>query len=390
MIDLDHPPERRKSGSVKWDALKMLYGREDVLPMWVADMDFPSPPEVQEALIKRVRHGVFGYGLPQEGFFEAAQDWEQRRHGWVIERETLLAASGVIESLRQAVDRLTEPGDGVVIQPPVYPPFRTTVEEAGRRVVENPLRLRNGRYEMDLEDLERKLDDATCLILCNPHNPVGRLWTPTELRSLIDVCRRHGTLVVSDEIHGDLVRGDGTFTPLLSLPESASLPALACFAPSKTFNLPGLQTSAVVIPDPAVRDTFLPLPERAHFKGPNVLGLTAAEAAWRDGGAWLDQVLAYIGENFDTLEARLKTSIPTIRPVRAEATYLAWLDARKLDLDDGALESFLREDARLAVQTGDHFGPEGSGFFRLNLGCTHALLAEALDRLETAVTRRQP
>ena|GEM_PF-643 len=385
LIDLDHPPERRGTGAVKWDALKQVFGREDLIPLWVADMDFPSPPEIQDAMIERIRHGMFGYGMPGPSFYEAVQNWLERRHGWTVKREALFTASGVIASLAKAVDLLTHPGDGIVIQPPVYAPFRRTILDGGRRVVENPLQLVGDRYEMDLDDLERKLDDAAMLIVCNPHNPVGRLWSSAELRSLIDVAKRHGTVVVSDEIHGDIIRGEKPFTPLLSLPEASGIHGVSLFAPSKTFNLPGLRTSLVAIPDPDVRALFEGKDTASRFDHPNILGMVACETAYRHGEPWLERVLSYIRENSRLLEGRVRTRIPQIRVIPAQATYLQWLDARELHLDADSLSRFLREEARIAVEDGTIFGTGGAGFFRVNLATTHALLEEGLARLEAAV-----
>jgi cystathionine beta-lyase len=363
------------------------FGVDDALPMWVADMDFASPPEVIEALRRRVEHGVFGYTVMTDSYREALVGWLARRHRWTIEPGWISHAPGVVPALAMLIEAYTEPGDKVLIQPPVYYPFERVIRQNGRQVVYNPLRERNGRYEMDFDDLDVKLDGSVKLmILCSPHNPVGRVWTADELRRLGTLCRERGVFVIADEIHGDLVYSGHVHTPFASLDPAFAQCSATCVAPSKTFNLPGLHTAMVVIPDARRRHAYEQVLQRWSVGSLNPFGMVAAEAAYRHGDAWLDALLAYLAGNLDMMQQVLYERIPELRMVRPEGTYLVWLDCRGLGLPDKELEAFFLHKARVAFNPGRIFGPGGEGFMRVNIGMPRALVEEALDRIERAVS----
>ncbi|EGO64505.1 aminotransferase class I and II [Acetonema longum DSM 6540] len=379
---------RRNSGSLKWDDADLLYSAKDVLPLWVADTDFPPPAAVLEALQARVAHGVFGYPSPRFLGFEALSEWLKQRHGWETKPEWMVNSPGVCTALAVAVQTLTNPGDKVIIQPPVYPPFFSSVLQNGRTVLENPLIAENGHYRMDFEDLARKASDAKMLILCSPHNPVGRVWGAAELKKLAEIAVTHNLIILSDEIHGDLVYSGHRHIPLASLnPEIESL-TLTCVAPSKTFNTAGLYTSAVVIPDKGLRQKFYEAISTLSITKSTVFGSVAMEAAYKHGGPWLDELLPFLAANAAYLAERFSKETPKIEIALPEGTFLAWLDCRELGLGDQALADFFGKEARVGLNNGATFGAQGSGFMRLNFGCTRATLKEAVDRIVGAYRAR--
>ncbi|WP_067927839.1 MalY/PatB family protein [Alicyclobacillus shizuokensis] len=385
--DFDAVVERVGTGCSKWDGLQERFGTTDVLPMWVADMDFPSPEPVLAALRKRVEHGVFGYPLVTPGYLEAAADWYRRRQGWPVEEKWLAHAPGVVPAISILIEALTDPGDGVLVQPPVYYPFMRVIRETRRRVVENPLRLEDGRYVMDLADLDAKLQSGgvKLVILCSPHNPVGRVWDKEELRQFAEVCERHDVLIIADEIHGDLILPGHHHTPLASLGDRIAERTVTCVAPSKTFNLAGLQTALVVASNPRLREAYLAAQRRRSQAGANALGLVAAEAAYRYGDDWLDELVVYLQGNVDVVVSTVKAEIPSLSVVVPEGTYLVWLDFRKLGLAQSELDQFCLTQARIAFDEGHIFGTGGQGFMRMNVGCPRTYVREAMDRLKRAV-----
>ncbi|MBM3264442.1 MAG: pyridoxal phosphate-dependent aminotransferase [candidate division Zixibacteria bacterium] len=397
--DFDRRIPRNGTGSLKWDFISLPGERcfwdetdpskhaRPVLPLWVADMDFPAPQEVVEAVTERARQGIYGYAIPTDAYYDAVISWMARRQGWQIEREWICLTAGVVPALHMLVSTYVKPGEKVLIQPPVYYPFYRAIENNDAVVVLNPLIYENGRYRMDFDDLARKCADPAVkmAILCSPHNPVGRVWTRDELRRFGEICLTHDVLVVSDEVHGDLIFGDVSFTPYASLGGAFSDRAVVCTAPSKTFNLAGLQSSNLIIPHPELRAVYRKTLQRNGFYTLNAFGLLAAETAYRHGEAWLTQVLAYIEENYHCLTAFLSTHLPMLKPVPLEGTYLAWIDCRALGLDADALERLMLEEARVYLDEGYIFGPEGEGFERINLACPRSLLIEALERIKTAV-----
>ncbi len=388
MSQFDQVIERRNTSSVKWDLVEQLYGSDDVLPMWVADMDFPAPKPVVDAIVARAQHGVYGYTTRPGSAYEAIEQWASTRHHWMIEREWISFSPGVVPALAFLLDALSEPGDKVIIQPPVYHPFAFTIRENGRQIVNNHLIFENGQYRMDYEDLERKASEgARLMILCSPHNPVGRVWTREELARLGEICLRHGITVISDEIHSDLILPGQEHTPFASIGPEFAQNSVVCTAPSKTFNLAGLQTSVVIIPNKELRERYNAVLDRLHLGLPNTFGLTAMEAAYRHGGEWLDELRAYVSENLRYLQDFLDREAPAIKVVQPEGTYLVWLDCRELGLDTEGLARFMREDAKVGLDDGHIFGPGGDGFERINIACPRSVLQEGLGRIAGAVRR---
>ena len=354
--------------------------------MWVADMDFEAPPAVVEALTRRVRHGVFGYPETPPSFFEAAAGWLRRRHGWPAEPGWLSMTPGLVPALNFIVRAFTKPGDPVILQTPVYHPFYYAVENNGRRVVRNPLKFDGRRYTMDLDDLRTKIDAAgRLLILCSPHNPVGRVWDREELEVLGRIAVERDLLVVSDEIHHDLVYRGRRHHVFAGLAPELAQQTITCLAPSKTFNIAGLSTALVAAPNPDLLKRFEDEKERSGFDLGNALGIVAFEAAYRHGEAWLDELLPYLEGNVDLLEAFLADRLPEIKLIRPEGTYLALLDCRALGLAPDALNDFFLRRAGVYFSDGRMFGDEAAGFVRINFGCPRSVLREALERIERAV-----
>ena len=384
--DFDRVINRRGTSSLKWDFGERLVGRPGLIPLWVADMDFEAPPEIVQAIHARAEHRIFGYTLEPDSWFDAAAGWLQRRHGWGVQRAWMLPSPGVIPSLVFAILGLTEPGDGVIIQPPVYYPFSLRVSANARRVVENPLKLNGTRWEMDLEGLGKVADDRTrLLILCSPHNPVCRVWDRASLEGLADFCIRRGIVVVCDEIHNDLVMpGSSRHVPFASLSSEAAAHSVTLVSATKSFNLAGLGGSLTVIPDPGIRARFDAV-QHAVAGGPaNVFAAAAAEAAWRHGEPWLEELLAYVQANAGFLAGFLAENLPQVTMAPQEGTYLAWLDMRALMLSDDQVKARLQGEAGLWLDEGRRFGRGGEGFQRLNVACPRAVLADAAERLVRA------
>ncbi|MDR0268228.1 MalY/PatB family protein [Paenibacillus sp.] len=386
-MNFDKLVSRHKTGCVKWDGMKNFFGTNDALPMWVADMDFESPAPVIEAMRQHVEHGVFGYAMETDEYKQSIADWMKQRHAWEIDQDWIVFCPGVVPALSFAVQAFTQPGDKIVIQPPVYPPFHNVVKDHGRELVLNPLKCENGRYSMDLEGLEAILEGGhiKMLILCSPHNPVGRVWTRGELEALVQLCARHDVLIVSDEIHADLVYEKNAHIPLTQISGDAKKRSIICTAPSKTFNIAGLNTSNVIIPDPDIRSTFKKTLELYHVGSISTLGSAATQAAYTSGGEWLDEVLSYMQQNIDYVLDYIGKHIPEIKAYRPEATYLMWLDFRALGMTKDEVADFLLSKAKLALNKGSAFGAEGEGFMRMNIACPKATVIEAMERLNTAM-----
>jgi cystathionine beta-lyase len=368
--------------------LKEEYGRDKVLPLWVADMDFAAPRGILQTMRRRLDHGVLGYTAIPKNYLDSIRKWLQDRHAWETERDWICHSPGVVFSLNSIITAMTAPGDGIVIQSPVYHLFASSIDKNHRRIVYNPLRLSNGRYEMDLEDLTNKIDGSTRLmILCSPHNPVGRVWTEEELTAVARCCRERGVIIVSDEIHCDLVFKGHRHRPLAAISKELQEQAIVLGGPTKTFNLAGLAVSHFITANADLRRIF---EERLVEQGamlPTLFGVLAAEAAYTTGHEWLDRLMEYIDGNLGYLRSFLAGRIPQIGMIESEGTYLVWLDFRRLGLSDGDLRRFLIHSAGLALSPGTLFGPGGEGFQRINIGCPRALLEEALGRLEKATAR---
>lgn len=385
--NFDEIIDRKNTNSSKWDALEQRFGASDVLPLWVADMDFRVPEQVRIALKNTAEHGVFGYTVRPDSFYEAIIDWHARRHDWQIEKEWITISSGAVASLSMLVQAFTEPGDQIVIQSPVYHPFFSVIEKNGRELVDNTLIFDGEHYRMDFDDLEKKLSNeaSKVLILCNPHNPVGRVWTREELTKLGDLCLKHQVLVISDEVHCDLILNDHIHTPFASISKEFSEHSITCVAPSKTFNLAGLQASAIVIPNEENERKFKESLNIQDTGMTNPFAVTALEAAYNHGDEWLDQLLIYLQRNVDFLNAFFKQNLPQINVIQPEGTYLVWLDFRSLNLSAKELEKFLLSKAKVALNQGYIFGQAGEGFVRLNIACPQATLKEGLKRISNAV-----
>ena len=388
--DFDTPIDRTHTWSIKHDFKKENGKADDILPLWVADMDFRSPDSVVEALKKAVDHEIFGYSRADESYFDAVAAWYQKRHHLTLQPEWMTCTPGIVFALSIAVRAFTQEGDAVLIQPPVYHPFSRAILRNKRTLVENPLVLKDGHYEMDLEELEQKVLDehVKLMILCNPHNPVGRVWTREELTALADICLRHHVYVISDEIHGDFVWQGHEQTPYASISEEACLHSMMCTAPSKTFNLAGMATSNLFIPDPEMRRKFRSELLDVGQENMNRLGLFACRAAYEGGGEWLDQLIGYLAGNLALVRDFCKNRVPQIQLVEPEGTYLAWLDCRELGMTDDELMAFFSNEAKVWLDPGTHSGEQGSGFMRFNLGSSRSVIAQALDQIEAAWKKR--
>ena len=382
--------DRRNTDCEKWDGLEEEFGRKDLLALWVADMDFTAPPEVLEAVHKKVDQGALGYPTMPQSLYDAIRLWEEKRHGWKFGNEAITWAPGVVAGLSFAVMALTKPGDGVIIQTPVYPPFYRTVREAGRIINENPLKYENGRYVMDIEGLE-KLITPTCrtLILCSPHNPVARVWSKEELEALAALAERKDMVIIADEIHQDLVYSGARHICLASLSEETAKRVITFVAPSKTFNIAGMKASVAIIPDAKLRAMYTSVLERFHLNSVNILGITAMEAAYSKCGEWLDELLAYLEKNRDYTEKFIRERLPKAHMDHPEGTYIFWIDFRGYGFNAETLERFLAEEAGVALNKGLNFGSAGDGFARINIGTTMAMLKEGLEKIAAALDKKE-
>lgn len=386
--DFDQIIDRRNTNSLKYDFAVERGLPADVLPLWVADMDFRVPEPVLDALRKTVDHGIFGYSDVKDGYYDAASQWFLTRFGWQTRPEWLVKTPGVVFALAMAVRALTQPGDSVLIQPPVYYPFFNVIRSNDRKVVESRLVYKDGAYAIDFADFERKAaeEHVKLFILCSPHNPIGRVWTVEELRRLGDICRKHGIYVVSDEIHCDFtLPGHPHHVFLDAVPELTER-AIVCTAPSKTFNLAGLQASNIWIPGEEIRKRFVREMSRCGYSGLNRMGLIACQAAYEGGGDWLDGCRTYLRDNLDFLRAFLAERIPQVRLVEPEGTYFAWLDCSGLGLSQEALDELIIRRAKLWLDAGHIFGGNGGQFQRVVLACPRATLRQALEQLAQAVS----
>ncbi|MBA7483108.1 Cystathionine beta-lyase PatB [subsurface metagenome] len=387
--NFDEIIDRTNYHSVKWDELKTNFGDfpKGVLPMWIADMEFRSPQPVIEAIKKAAEHGIYGYTSRPDSYYKAIIDWMDRRHNWKIKKDWITYSPGVVPALSLIIRAFCQPGDKVIVQPPVYYPFFRVIENNGCHRVNNPLKLSNKKYFMDYDDLERKIDDprVKLLILCNPHNPVGRVWQKEELIILGEICLEHNIIVVSDEIHADILFKGYRHIPFASISPAFAHNSITCTAPSKTFNLAGLKTSSIIIPNKKYYKIYENLLDSLSLGGNNTFGLVALEAAYRDGEEWLEQLLSYLNENLKFLMKYFKERIPKIKVIRPEGTYLIWLDCRQLGLSAKDLSNFMIKKAKVALDDGDWFGTEGKGFMRINIACPRSFLEEGLKRIERAV-----
>ena len=384
--DFDTRIDRRGTACEKWDDMPHLFGRDDLLPFWVADMDFRSAPEIIEAIKKEAEFGVFGYPTEQmERYQKAVADWERKRHGWDVAPEHVDFMPGVVTGIAVALQEFTSPGDGVVVQTPVYPPFFREIRQNGRVVVENPLRETELGYEMDMDHLESILKPGVrAIVLCSPHNPVSRVWKRGELAALGKICLERGIFVICDEIHQDLIYSDASHTPLsAACPELDSM-LVTLVAPSKTFNIAGLRASAWIARDKNIYGRMRRALGRLHISCVNMIGLCALEAAYTKGEPWLGEALAYLEGNRALVENFLREKLPRVKLKHPEGTYIFWLDFRDYKMDASQLMDIIINKARVALNDGSAFGREGEGFARLNIGCPRAQLEEGLNRIASA------
>ena len=375
--NFDEPVNRRNTHSLKWDV------KEQELPMWVADMDFQTAPEIQEAIRERAAHGVFGYSIVPEEWYQAYMGWWERRHHFSMEKEWLVFCTGVVPAISSMVRKLTTAGENVLVQTPVYNIFFNSIVNNGRNIVESPLRYDGNTYQMDFEDLERKLSDpqTTLMILCNPHNPVGRIWSREELEQVGKLCRKYHVTVISDEIHCDLTSPGQEYIPFASVSENCKKISITCMAPTKAFNLAGLQTAAVAVPNPNLRHKVWRGLNTDEVAEPNSFAVEAAVAAFTKGEAWLDELREYIQENKNFAEDFLKKEVPQMKQVPSQATYLLWLDCREMLGCAAEFTQYLREHTGLYLSEGQQYGESGCSFIRMNIACPRSRLEDGMKRL---------
>lgn len=386
-LDFDVVIDRTNTNCLKYDFAVKRGKPKDVLPLWVADMDFPTSSYVQDALIAQAVHGIYGYSDSLESYFEAVRCWFLEHYHWEVKEQWLVKTPGVVYALAQAIQAFTEEGDAVLIQRPVYYPFTEVVEDNNRRLVNNPLYLgEDGRYHIDFADFEHKIESehVKLFLLCNPHNPVGRAWSREELERMGDICLRHGVLVVSDEIHADYVL-HGTHQVFANIKEAFANISVTCTSPSKTFNIPGLQVSNIFIPNEVLRKKFEKRMAAGGYSQVNAAGIVACEAAYRYGSEWHLAVRSYICDNVAYVKEFLAEHLPELTLIEPEATYLLWIDFRSLGLNTAELEKLIVEDAGLWLDGGAIFGEEGVGFERINAACPRVTLTKALEKLEHAI-----
>lgn len=386
--NFDKVIDRHNTGCVKYDGMTMYFGRNDLLPLWVADMDFEACPAVYEALNNRLNHKIYGYAIAPDSYWESILSWLQRRHNFSVKREELTFVPGVVRGLAMAVNTFSSPGDKILIQPPVYHPFRHVIESNGRKVVNNHLRVDcKGKMTMDLELLERQLTQEQCsmMILCNPHNPGGVIWDKHTLMAVAEICKQHGVVVCSDEIHGDLGLFGNRYNPFATVSEAARDISVTFGAPSKTFNIPGIVSSWVVVKNPMMRRKFYTWLSANELNEPTFFQTVATEAAYRHGEQWLEAVVAYIEANIRFVESFIGETIPEIKVIRPEASYLVWLDCSSLCANREQLDNIFVKHAHLALNPGEMFGDGGEMHMRLNVGCPRTTLAKALELLAHAV-----
>ncbi|MDR0686307.1 MAG: PatB family C-S lyase [Dysgonamonadaceae bacterium] len=380
--------DRKNSGALKTDALKQRYGRDDLIGLWVADMDFRCDDFIINALKQRCDHGIFGYTVAPDSFYNSIVRWVESRHNWTLQKEWISYIPGIVKGIAFCVMHFTRPGDKIIIQSPVYHPFRIISEMHGRIVVRNSLLEENGFYRMDLEGLKRCIDkDTKILILCNPHNPVGITWDKATLQELANICNERGVLVISDEIHADMALFGHHHLPFATVSREAEQNSITFMAPSKTFNIAGIVSSYAVIPNIDVRRSFYRFLAASELNEGTIFAYTATEAAYTYGEPWLNQMLAYLEDNIRFIDVYFREYIPKIHVVIPQASFLVWLDCRELRLPQRELVSLFVNEARLALNDGEMFGVEGRGFMRLNVGCSRIVLRQAMERLRNAVSQ---
>ncbi|KKN13526.1 hypothetical protein LCGC14_1005450 [marine sediment metagenome] len=388
-IDFDKEVDRSVSHSLKYDVREAYFGRSDVIPMWVADMDLPAPEAVTEALTARAQHPIFGYTVYPDSLYDSLINWCELHYQWTVSKSDVIMCPGVVPALRAIIEAITKPGDKVIAQPPVYFPFFSVVTKAERELILNPLKLVNNRYYLDFEHLEQSAKDgAKVLLFCSPHNPVGRVWQRAELEQLISIAQRYQMTIISDEIHADLIDPNQQHISLATLAITKHQ-VITAIAPSKTFNIPGLGLSSLIVPDKKQRLAITEVFENWHLNASNPFSVTAFEAAYKYGGPWLSELRQYIYENKYFVKAFLEKHCPDITVVESEGTYLLWLDCRQLQMENADLRKFFIDEAGVGMNPGYVFGEVGSGFMRMNIGTRRALIEKALLQIKQALDSRK-
>jgi cysteine-S-conjugate beta-lyase len=387
MWNFDEPVAREGTDCIKYDRRSETFGVKDVIPMWVADMDFKCPEFVIESLRKRLDHEILGYSYRPPEYYTSIINWLGSRHNWKIEKEWITFCPGVVPALNFCTLAFTQPGDSIIVQPPVYFPFFSAASAHGRNLVYNRLNETDGKWSMDFNSLESSINAKTkMIIISNPHNPVGRVWSPEELKNLAEICLAKNILIISDEIHCDLMLPGFTHTPMASLSEKIASNTVTLIAPSKTFNLAGLSTSSVIIQDPVLRKAFNHALDILHIGNGNIFGNIASIAAYTNGEKWLGDLMQYIDDNIEYVCDYCRNMIPEIIPVRPEATYMIWLDCRKFQMEGKDLQNFFVNKAGVGMNEGSAFGPGGEGFMRMNIATTHNTVKKAMEQIEKAVS----
>ncbi|GET27061.1 MalY/PatB family protein [Prolixibacter sp. NT017] len=384
--NFDEIIERRGTNCIKYDRLEQFCGNAEALPMWVADTDFRVPDFIMDAIRGRAEHEVLAYSYRPESYHQSIIDWMKKRHDWDIQREWISFSPGVVPAVTMLIMALTNEDEKVIVQPPVYFPFFTCVKGSGRKMVENPLKLENGRYYFDFEDLKAKIDDKTkMLLLSSPHNPGGMVWTKEELTELGRICKEKGVIIVSDEIHSDLIYPGHKHVPLPSISEELAEITVVCMAPNKTFNIAGLSSAFLVIPQKKMRVRYERILNVLHVHGGNIFGTVATEAAYTNGEEWLGELLEYLQGNLKYLNDFMAEHLPKVKVMQPESTFLVWMDFRDYGLSEKEMKDVLVNKAGVAMNVGSTFGTGGEGFFRMNIGCPRSTLQEGLERIEKAL-----
>jgi cystathionine beta-lyase len=385
--NFDEPAKREGTNSIKYDLREETFGVKEVIPMWVADMDFNTPDFIVKSLRDRLNHEIYGYTFRPSEYYLSIITWLESRHNWKVKKEWISFCPGIVPALNFCTLAFTEPGDSIIVQPPVYFPFFSAVESHGRKLIYNRLIESDGKWVMDYDALIAGIDGKTkMIIISNPHNPIGRAWTPDELNRLAEICLKNNILILSDEIHSDLVLPGFRHTPMARLSEEIAEITVTCIAPSKSFNLAGLSTSSVIISNPVLKKSFSRVIENLHVGGGNIFGTIASISAYSHGHEWLSAMLEYIDHNIEFVEDYCSKMIPEIVPVTPEATYMIWLDCRKFGMTGKELQRFFVTKAGIGMNEGSTFGPGGEGFMRMNIATTHQTVIKAMEQIEKAVT----
>ena len=386
--NFDEKIDRENTDSIKYDFRKYYFGTDDVLPMWVADMDFRTPDFILNAIKERANHPILGYSIRSDGYHNSIIDWLKSRHHWDIKREWISFSPGVVPGLTLAVTTFTNPGDTIIVQPPVYFPFFSSIEGPGRKIVNNPLRLKNGRYYFDFDDLKQKIDKQTkMLILCSPHNPGGMVWKREELEELADICLKHDILILSDEIHSDLVFKPYQHIPLASISDAIAQNVITYMSPSKTFNMAALSTAYVVILNNQLKKEYDRALEYFHLQIGNVFGSVALEAAYKHGSEWLDQMLDYVHKNVKYVIDLMNNKMSKVKVIQPEGTYLIWINLKEFGLNHPTLKEMMIHKVKVGLNDGLTFGMGGEGFFRMNVACPKTTVVKAMDRFQDAINK---